>query len=350
MERNWLHPKYSLEELLKNPLFRKWVEGEATTEQKKFWDHWIKATPQNRELARKAQKELAGFSIEPATTGNVEEAWKQLDSRLYEVPVMEKIVTRPPVRRSGLTWIYRIAAVIVLGLIASLSVYYYQEEPVKQEQFIRNEVSTEYGERKTIHLSDGSSIILNAHSTLLYTTNSLARKDIEIYLEGEAYFTVTKRNRSDTLPFRVHTSAGTVEVLGTKFSVTTRTSKTRVVLEEGSISIEPFKQNRKVDLVPGELAEFDSSWDTVLTKKVNTEVYTSWTTSTLIFDETPLSEVVDRLEFTFGVDVIVRDPELFEERISGSIENAELEIITLVLSKSLSTPIEIREEIVYIGK
>lgn len=352
MTTNWLHPDYSLEELLNNKSFKKWTQGEASTEEKEYWDQWVKNSTENRKLALEAQKKISGLSIKRTEDTDARESWKKLESNLDQKPRLRKVEHRTANRSRGMHWIWRVAAAMLLIGITGLSVFFYNKgkEPVQQQNVVQQEVKTNYNEQKTISLSDGSTITLNAHSTLIYKSSELNRYDIKVYLEGEAYFSVAKREGPGATPFKVRTAAGEIEVLGTEFVVSARNSKTRVVLKEGSVAVDPLKPDQKILLKPGEMAEFDSSWDAVRTKVVNPKVYTSWKTRVLVFDKTPLAEVVDRLEYTFGVNVIVRDPDLFKQKITGSIENAGLDVITSALVRTLDTSVRITPKTVYLGQ
>jgi len=71
------------------------------------------------------------------------------------------------------------------------------------------------GERKSFQLPDGSKVMLKAGSTLGIPTDfNHSRRDI--YLEGEAYFDVTKDAQK---PFIIHTSRMDIKVLGTAFNI-----------------------------------------------------------------------------------------------------------------------------------
>jgi len=80
---------------------------------------------------------------------------------------------------------------------------------------------------------------------------------------------------------------------------------------------------------------------------VNPRVYSSWTSGTLVFDETPVAEVVDRIEATFNVEVVVEDPAVFDRTVSGSVEN-DLPTIVSGLSQILDRPIDRRGDRVVI--
>jgi transmembrane sensor len=71
------------------------------------------------------------------------------------------------------------------------------------------------GERKSFQLPDGSKVMLNAGSTLGIPTD-FNHSGRDIYLEGEAYFDVTKDAQK---PFTIHTSRMDIKVLGTAFNI-----------------------------------------------------------------------------------------------------------------------------------
>ncbi|MDZ7691155.1 MAG: FecR domain-containing protein [Balneolaceae bacterium] len=341
-----------MDDLVKSSSFRKWVNGEASHEQKEYWDQWVKNNPENRRLAKKAQQKIAGFSIEEYTDASVQQSWDLLNKKLRQRSKLNKGKRVSNIGNTGVAWVLRIAAALLLAAVTGFAVYFYHtpDDHVESKKYGQNEVKTDYGEQKEISLSDGSIITLNAHSSLIYKVNNKNPQNVQVFLQGEAYFSVAKRNGPNASPFKVRTQGGVIQVLGTEFVVSTRNNKTRVVLEEGSVAVEPLAKNKeRIFLKPGEMAELDSSWDIVYTKEVNTKVYTSWKSHELVFDETPLAEVIDRIENTYGIHVIVRNPDLFTQRITGSIKNTDLDVITSVLSMTLDTSVHIDENTVYLG-
>lgn len=351
---------YTLEELTENPSFRRWAKGEANTEDKEYWDDWVMAREENRNIARAALAALSGFSLGSASKPDARKAWHRFNQKLeQEYGTISKSTRRDKrAKITDLRWVYRVAAGILIILTTGLMVYFGYPALEDQKQvatrLIEQEISTDFGERKNIRLADGSFITLNANSKLLYSRDPVHTTNIKIHLQGEAFFSVTHREHPGEYPFRVQTADGTVRVLGTEFVVSTRDDKTQVVLEEGSVEVSLDKEVRdepeQAILKPGQLAEFDSLNDTLVIRKVNTEVYTSWRTRKLIFDRTPLPDVLKRIEHTFGVDVEVRDSGLYNQTISGTIQNAEMSLILSTLSKVISAPIEVQGTTVYVGK
>lgn len=345
---------YRVDELIENESFIRWVRGTASEQEKSYWDEWVAGGGENRRLAIRAQRKITGLTIQPSSQPDRHEAWDRLQDRIsaggdraYDGAISGRG------RAKGMQWIYRVAAVFLLVALTGLAVRFMSDSQPDQTQTnerVRNEVVTDYGERKTINLSDGSVIMLNAHSRLVYAIDPADPNAVEVFLDGEAHFSVAKREQATHAAFRVKTSSGLVKVMGTRFVVSTRNRDTRVVLEEGAVALVPANRKKETIMQPGQLAEFSSESDTIHTRPVNPRVYTSWTTYSLVFDKTPLSDVIARLENTYGVKVVVRNPDLYERNISGSVDNTSLEVITSALSNTLDTPIEVTGRAVYIGK
>ena len=88
-------------------------------------------------------------------------------------------------------------------------------------------------ERKQILFADGSSATLGPNSTLSYNSSNW-QDNRTLELNGQAYFEVEKGS-----PFKVETSAGSIQVVGTKFDVLSVSKDLlRVQCMEGSVSVQ----------------------------------------------------------------------------------------------------------------
>lgn len=344
---------FEFSELVNNPSFVKWAKGTASEAEANRWDRWIAKDSSNRRLAIKAQQKIVGFKLQQLFNSNLNLRWSRLRS---EINSSKR--ARLSEKRMGFNWLFRVAATVLLASLITGGIYFtwFSNFNSSQNKLHTQQVVTEFGERKEINLSDGSTIVLNANSTLKIQTDKKNPSDVEIFFEGEALFNVANRMGTNAVHFIVHTNDGVVKALGTQFIVSTRKGITRVVLKEGSVLIEP--DNPSIDkssyegtaLNPNELAEFSKSSESVKIKRVNPDVYLSWASSRLVFDETPLREVIERIEFTYGLEVMVRDPSLYHEHISGRIENTEWQVIVKSVAKSLSTEYEVVADTVFFGK
>lgn len=235
------------------------------------------------------------------------------------------------------------AAVTAVLLFAALT--YYSTRP----QSIR--YTTSYGEITEVTLPDSSHVIMNGNSTLTMVKNWSPDRPREVYLDGEAIFSVQKSK--DHQKFIVHTSDEfNVEVLGTEFNVFARKSKTRVVLNSGAVQLNISKSNisDQVWLAPGDMLEYSGDPFQYVKKQVNVEQYTSWTEGKLLLDKTNFSEIILMLEETYGLNIIVADDQLLDERISGSLSMADVNQLIADLAATLDITARIEEKTVYFIK
>jgi ferric-dicitrate binding protein FerR (iron transport regulator) len=90
---------------------------------------------------------------------------------------------------------------------------------------------------------------------------------------------------------------------------------------------------------PGELAEFSAGKPTILKKKVDPSLYTSWQHKKLIFKNTPLSEIALLLNDTYGIRVNFKNNTLRRENLTGEITIDTADDILQVIEESLDVSI-----------
>jgi transmembrane sensor len=256
--------------------------------------------------------------------------------------------SRDPVRLRLAT---RVLAAALLFAFVSAGAWLYAE---------RNIYRTGTGEQRSVTLSDGSIIELNARSKLRVVFHDRQR-DVQL-LEGQALFRVAKdRNR----PFVVHAGATSVRAVGTQFDIYRRSTATTVTVLEGSVAVlsvpltnasetgvareaapdELFgkasasaiaqrklaQEDREILLVAGEQAIVSPS-DAHKAKPVNIESAIAWTRHELVFDGTPLSEVVEEFHRYSTHRLVLDNPELAKLRISGQYTSTSPESLVRFLS------------------
>jgi transmembrane sensor len=176
------------------------------------------------------------------------------------------------------------------------------------------EIATSTGQRATIDLADGSRVILGPRSRIS-TPEHFGEGPRDVTLEGEAYFEV---RHDSTHPFRVHTAGGIAEDIGTRFVVRAYAGEPalRVVVAEGRVSV-TRSGGAPVALGAGQLASFDAA-GTASVRPVDTAAYVAFSDGRLVFDGTPLDEVVSELGRWYDLDVRLAAPEFAGRHISAS--------------------------------
>ena len=187
--------------------------------------------------------------------------------------------------------------------------------------------TTGYGETARIILPDSSAVTLNGNSTVEYPASWEENDTRKIKLGGEAFFSV--RHKGNNQKFVVETAGMIqIEVLGTEFNVSDRKYQTQVVLVSGKIRLamqHPHQQNKSLVMKPGESVEILPN-NTVLHKqRVDPAVATSWTGDKLLFDNTPVREICERLKDTYGYKINLSDQKVLDQRITGSVPNQNID-------------------------
>jgi transmembrane sensor len=210
-------------------------------------------------------------------------------------------------------------------------------------------VSTAYGEVRRLTLPDHSTVTLNGNSTLRYASTWADEEPREVWLKGEAYFSVTHTEERDQL-FRVNGEEQfQVEVLGTAFNVSTRESKPRVALDTGKVRLKLSGQaSDTITLKPGEALEKDAQGK-FIKRQVSPGLYASWKTQKLIFEDTSLHDIVLLLQETYGLSVQVADSALLQQRLTGSVPNENVDLILHGLAQLFDLTIRREKEKVYLN-
>jgi ferric-dicitrate binding protein FerR (iron transport regulator) len=189
------------------------------------------------------------------------------------------------------------------------------------EELVYNQIRIPYGKTFNVTLSDGTHVCLNSGSTLKFPVRFINGMKREVFLEGEAFFDVTK----DKLhPFVVNANDVRVRVLGTKFNVSSYAEDKVIntVLVEGSVALSSaVNPNQKTMLTPGYKGGYDKSGNTAFSlEKVDTRFYTNWMKGEIVFKGVGFKEIVSKLERTYNVSIKNNNNTLGGVKFSGSFD------------------------------
>ncbi len=191
-----------------------------------------------------------------------------------------------------------------------------------EEKLVFNELSIPYGKKLQICLSDGTVVHLNAGSTLKYPVKFLHGMERQVFLNGEAFFDVSKDK--DNL-FVVKTSEVNIQVYGTRFNVNAYNEDQEIntVLVEGSVGI--YSQNEKrteniVMLTPKHIASWNKKKQQIRINEVDVNEYTAWTKGQLIFKVRTFSEILKVLERHYDVAITNNYEQLNNQRFFAKFD------------------------------
>lgn len=208
--------------------------------------------------------------------------------------MQRNIGMRPVSHKNYQLYIWRAAAILLLA-VSSVSVYLMLEKDRPVKDLLECYIPT--AEMHELTLPDGTRVMLNSRSTLLYP-EQFSGKTRSVYLIGEADFKVKPDKEH---PFIVKANDCQVTALGTEFNVNAYPENDELVatLLEGSVKVEFNNLMSNVILKPNEQLVYNKC-----TKKHNLQLpeidnVTAWQRGELVFSNMYLEDIFTSLERKF---------------------------------------------------
>ncbi len=337
------YSEFELEDFLLDDAFVQWART-PTPDADAFWENWRHNHPERQWVLEEARGIVRSLGVNPdlLPVSSYRRMQAHLDG-VYAALEEPRELPLQAVGRRPSRWLAWAAAAVVALVLLAVGAWYQAARSAGEAQY-----ATGYGQTRTVTLPDGSQVLLNANSRLRTPARWVAGAPREVWLEGEAFFRVTKKGATPGggpygTRFVVHTGQVDVAVLGTRFNVTNRRGQTTVTLNEGKVKLEEGALDRAVVMEPGELVRLGDDGQPLVRKKVNPGQYSSWTENRYVFDDTPLADIAQRIEDTYGVPVVLATPGLAERTFSATIPTKNLDVLLLALSEAFGMEIEKHE-------
>ncbi len=329
-------------------LFIQYLQKTISQRDEKLLIEWMKKNPDSKKEFSEI-KQLWNISEAVANLNDtvVKNEWERLKRK-----VSYSHRHRQPINRF-VYWLPRFAAVFILGAVLSVAITYSILNS-NSHNLAYYEIKSPAGAKSEVTLPDGTTIWLNASSSLKYSSR-YGIKNREIFLEGEALFKVA---HDKSKVFVVQTSDLKIKAYGTVFNVKSYADENTVetTLIEGSIGVTRARfSNKKTDevmLKPNQQvvyykpakhigtsvsknkktdAEIKSEPRKKLTfmisKGIDTKPFTAWKDGTLFITSETLKELAIKLERKYNVTIHFTDKKLEKLKFTGVLENETIEQI-----------------------
>lgn len=343
-------PDKKLAELLSDESFVRWINGEGSEAENQRWELWSQKDPAHMDLRIKAL-ELYQLPLALDEASDLDEQLDQLSRKIdqaeAETDESPSVIHRVPKNNKKKTGGYRLAVaaaiVLLLSIIGVITFNYRLSNTKTPEAPIFTTVEVGYGEKTLLKMSDGSQIRLNSKSSLRYSPEQMSSRRVEVWLEGEGYFEITHNPNGRNRPFIVHTPQGEVRVLGTRFNVKNRNKETSVVLEQGRVEVAMVDTLNNLTksriMEPGEMTILRSFSEDIVSQRIDVGIYTAWIDGRMKLSNTSLQQITESIEMTYGVILKAENNQILEQRLSGSIQNPDLQTFINGLEKILNLQI-----------
>ncbi len=176
----------------------------------------------------------------------------------------------------------------------------------------------------SVLLDDSTQVWLNYMASLELDPN-FNKGNRSVHVRGEVFFDVHKQYAMGRkVPFLVHSSLQTIEVLGTKFNVnTTNGLEENVLLSEGSIRLTHNHFGTQVLIKPGQQAFIQKDKPKILLiQSRDIEKANAWRKGLFYFDNENFADVVLEFEQWYGAEIDI-EPAIANLPITGMISRYE---------------------------
>ncbi|SEW39242.1 FecR family protein [Chitinophaga arvensicola] len=299
-------------------------------EDMRYWENWLREHPEHQQVVQEAREMVMA-------AGWLSYAEKEKPLALAQLD--EYLLSASAPRTRSIRWYYAAAASLILVFAAA---WYFKPArtaaPVVAARSgpLRLQYSTMGHARQGFILPDSSYVLLESN-TLLQLDHSFGVSSRSMELNGVAYFKVSPDQHR---PFKVRSAEYTVTALGTAFRMTAQKAALHVLLEEGKVMVQKETAGKQIlvaYLLPSEslLLEPDSR-KSPQPQQFAQSTLNAWKAQEIIFDHTPLSEVVLQLEACYNIKISVEGINLQQEIFSGRFKNDALPAVLDVLCFTLN--------------
>lgn len=326
---------YEVGDFMTDDLFVRWVKH-ADAESEFFWSKWLDENPEKLEKVQQAKDIVNSFRYKEVFQPTQDDF----------IGVLENIHNKTNQQQQNsntrklFTPILKIAAGVSILLVSAW--FFYNSINInnkvhnvyaKEEKFVVK--NTKRGQKLSLKLPDGSTVKLNAESELKIPESFGEASDRIVYLEGEAFFNVSK---DSTKPFKIFSGNLVTTVLGTSFNVRSypfEDSESIAVLT-GRVKVETVDTANAEEasmLLPNDFVSYNKTRQEKLLKR-NIDIFkeVSWTKGILIYDNTSLKKILNELGRWYDVEFSVSKEVNTNVNYSGTFDNKTLENILQGLS------------------
>ena len=306
------------------------LSGEASLDELRELENLIQ---EDSELSYQVHLYTLYFKNPPKTR---DENKKAIAAENFRKRLSEAENSSVVVRKLSPLYKWLAVAGVLLLFFTSYLLFNRKPDTEADRQVFANKLKTMPGIRSKTILPDGSTIWLNSESNITYNSNFGVDKR-EVYLVGEAFFEVEE---NINVPFIVHAQTVKIRVTGTAFNVRSypENNKVQTALIRGSVevftednpdqaiklkpnekvtisTIKPLNSN-KATAPPAQLESIKRTADQEIPE-------ISWVNDRLVFDNELFTDVIDKLEKWYNIEVQVKNPNIQSKRFSGHFENED---------------------------
>lgn len=281
---------------------------------RRAFEAWLARDPAHAEAFREIEA-----AWQAAEAASLRIAAREADELAAYLKAMDRRRKAQKRRARRLTMLSIVLALLLLGGI-------WLERPTLFQDLFAD-VVTARGERRTVSLPDGSTVLLDADSALAQDFSGQERR-IRL-LRGAAFFDVVPDGR----PFIVTAGSGEMRVLGTRFDVRLVKGGGLVTLIRGRVRVAAGRTD-DAELTAGQEVAFGSGGLSAV-QGIDPDDATAWHEGRFVFHRARLGDVIEEIGRYRPGRFLVLDQALADERVTGSVLLADGDAALKALARSV---------------
>lgn len=319
----------TVDDLLQDDSFLQYCLG-SDKEATAAWEVWLRQYPDKKPLAEQAREMLAVLMVEMEdVNANTAVFNRLLDQHMADAaPVVQ--LPQPASRRR-----YWWAAAITTGVVVTLAGWLWQKMTADIT------VQTGLNETRTVHLPDGSDVVLNSNTAIRYPSRFAKNRKVKLEY-GEVFLEVV---HDEAHPFVITTATGlTIEDIGTAFSVKSieGLKEDAVQVQEGAVHVTTPTEKAQTIIKDHALRVNKQTGDVTLAMADSMST-SGWLTGQVALYDASLEELGIALHNSFGKEVVFSGPGLKNHRITILFRKTQ-SLPKLLETLSLLYPLQVQEE------
>ncbi|ULQ53554.1 FecR family protein [Flavihumibacter fluvii] len=314
-------------------LLVKFLLGEATPTEAEEASNWISASRENetyfhqfRQVWEKSLPMTKNIEIDE------DSAWTRFQERVKNTSSLQgnpkqEIHRIPALLKSPL---FRLAASVIIAITTFAIAYFsfYEFSNPRQLQLVTNLKA------ETQRLQDGSTVILNKHSSLNYPSRFKGEERV-VTLHGEGFFSIQPNKKK---PFVVKVNDITIKVVGTSFNIREVAGRTEVIVESGIVQV--IGRRKTIELHPKERVVIDPADSSLQKEQQKDFLYNYYRTKSFTCDNTPLWKLVEVLNEAYEVQIEIANPVLRDLPLTTTFEEEPIDTILNIIAQTLEIKVE----------
>lgn len=314
----------------------RFVAGESDVDESATVVQWLATHPEDAAIAGIVKARAVHAAARADIVVDTERALAAVRSRLTQPPSLTiqrgGTVTNAVAAHAARQWRGPVLAVAA-ALIAVVGIAQWRGGNTAKEQVY----ATQVGQRDSVTLPDGSTIVL-APGSRLTVAAGFNERNREVELNGAAFFDVKHDGAHE---FVVHSRGAEIRDIGTSFSVNTDANgDVAVAVTHGIVALRGtmIGSAAPVELRAGDRGVLQAGAVAVARGTVTDEDM-AWTRGQLAYRDAPLAEVQADLRRWYGIELQVVDAVLAQRTLTASFRGDSAAQVVQVIALALGADV-----------